>query len=110
MFAFFFTAKEFGIEGETFNGLSLQKGDAVRVCCSSLPTGFGWSLYFAQCINEQRMSESKTLADSLLIDADSRVIVFDQRHNNSLYHFVCVDNLGVLALREKQVEITMTDL
>ena len=110
MFANFFTAKELGIEGETFKGLSLQKGDTVLVCCASLPMGFGWGLYFAQRINKQRMSESKTLADSLLINADSRVIVFDQRNKNSLHHFVYVDNLGVLALREKQVEIAMAYL
>ena len=72
--------------------------------------GFGRSLYFAQRMNEQRMSESKALSDSVLISADYRVIVFDQRYNNSLYHFVYVDNLGVLALREKQVEIAMIDL
>ena len=106
MFSFFVTAKELGIAGETFNGLSSQKGDTVRACCASLPMGFGWSLYFAQRINEHIMSESKTLADSLLINADSRVIVFD----HSLYHFVNVDDLCVLALREKQVEIAMTDL
>ena len=56
------------------------------------------------------MSTSKTLADSVLINADSRVIVFGLRSKNSLYHFVYVDHLGVLALREKQVEIAMTDL
>ena len=56
------------------------------------------------------MSDSEALADSVLINADSRVIVFDQRSVCSLYHFVYVDNLGVLALRETQVEIAMTDL
>ena len=91
-------------------GFPCKKGDTVCVGCASLPMGFGWSLYFAQRINEQRMSESKTLADSLLIDADSRVIVFDQRNNNCLHHFVYVDNPGILALREKQVDIAMTDL
>ena len=75
----FFTAKELGTEGMTRDGLSLQKGNAVRACCASLPTAFGWSFYFAQRINEQRMSESKALADSVLINADSRVIVFDER-------------------------------
>ena len=55
------------------------------------------------------MSEFKALADSVLINADSRVIVFNQRDKSSLYHFVYVDNLGVLALRETQVEIAMTD-
>ena len=91
-------------------GFFLQMGDTVRVCCASLSMGFGWSLSFAQRINEHRMSKSKALADSVLINADSRVIVFDQRDNNSLYHFVYVDNLGVLALREKLVELAMTDL
>ena len=83
-FGFFVTAKELGIEGETSNGLSLQKDETVRVCCASMPMGFGWSLYFAQRINEQRMSESNTFADSLLINADSRVIVFEQRNPNSI--------------------------
>ena len=72
--------------------------------------GFGWSLYFAQRANEQRMSESKDLADSVLINADSRVTVFDQRNKNSLYHLVYVDNLGVFALRETQGEIAVTEL
>ena len=88
----FFTAQELNLVGQTMHGRVLEKGDRVRVCCASLPMGFGWSLYFAQKINERKMSESSHLSKSALVNADCHNVVFN-RKSNSLYHFVYVDNL-----------------
>ena len=71
--------------------------------------GFGWILYFAQRINETRMAESEKLSKSSLVN-DSRTHVFFDANNPSLHHFVYVDNLGVLALREAQALAVMGDL
>ena len=104
-----FSAKELDIVGQTVSGVTLSASSQVRVCCQSLPMGFGWSLYFAQRINETRMQQSKLLDHSQLVNDNNRTIVFNRRET-SLFHFVYVDNLGVLALRQEQVENVMEDL
>ena len=63
--------------------------------------GVGWSLYFAQRIDETVMSESDKLAHSTLISDYHKSVFFDPR-SPELHHFVYVDNFGVLAMDESQ--------
>ena len=67
------SAKELGLVGQTQSGVVLQADSRVYVCCRSLPIGFGWSLYSAQRINEERMQQSELLKESKLVNDDNRV-------------------------------------
>ena len=96
-----FTAKELGLVGQRCGERTLDPDSRVRLRCAALPMGFGWSLYFAQRINEAVMGESKQLSHSTLIN-DSSGTVFLDVSSRTLYHFVYVDNLGVLTLTEAE--------
>ena len=61
------------------------------MCCASLPKGLGWSLYFAQRINEKRMSEAEGLTHSTLVNDMAKVVEIDPLVP-TLYPFVYVDN------------------
>jgi hypothetical protein len=55
------------------------------------------------------MGESEKLAHSTLINDSSRTVYLDVQSHN-LHHFVYVDNLGVLAMTEKEAMSIMCDL
>ena len=55
------------------------------------------------------MSASDKLAHSTLINDDHKHVFFDPR-SPELHHFVYVDNLGVLAMKESQALAVMSDL
>ena len=104
-----FNARELGVVGHVYDGRVLTPDSLVRVRCAALPMGFGWSLYFAQRINETVMSESDKLAHSALINDDHQSVFFDPR-SPELHYFVYVDNLGVLAMEESQALAVMGDI
>ena len=54
--------------------------------------GFCWSLYFAQRINEKRMSEAESLNKSTLVNDIAKIVEIDPLVSK-LIHFVYVDNL-----------------
>ena len=97
-----FSTRELGLVGTMYKGSVLTAASRVRLCCASLPMGFGWSMYFAQKINEARMQETTALAKSTLINDSSGAVVFEQGSPN-IFHFVYVDNLNVIAVDEQQV-------
>ena len=72
----------------------------IQICCASLPIGFGWSLCFAQRINDTRMSDAEGLAHSTLVNDIAKVVEIYPLVA-TLYHFVYVDNLGVVALEQE---------
>ena len=77
-----FSTRELGLVGTIYKGSVLTAASRVRLCCASLPMGFGWSLYFAQKINQERMQESTALAQSTLINDSSGTVIFEQSSPN----------------------------
>ena len=69
-----FSARELGVVGQVYDGRVLSPDSLVRVRCADLPMGFGWSLYFAQRINDIVMSESDKLAHSTVINDDHKSV------------------------------------
>ena len=104
-----FSAQEVGVVGQVYDGRVLSTNSLVRVRCAAFPMGFGWSLYFAQRINETVMSESDKLAHSTLINDYHKSVFVDPR-SPELHHFVYMDNLGVFAMDESQALAVMGDL
>ena len=69
--------------------------DPVWPCAAALPMGWTWSLYFAEAANVYRMSLLPELAASRLLCDRGPPAVLDGRHR--CFHYVYVDNLGVLS-------------
>ena len=104
-----FSARELGIVGTIFRGAPLVAESQIHICWALLPMGFGWSLYFAQRINEKQMSEAESFSKSTLVNDIAKIVQIDP-HVSNLFHFVHVDNLGAIALEEAKVIVVMTEL
>ena len=109
MFPGVVSAREWGIVDTIVRGAALVAESQIYICCASLPMGFGWSLHFAQRINEKWMSEAERLSKSTLVNDIAKIDEIDPLVSN-LFHIVHVDNLGVIALEEAQVIVVMTEL
>ena len=72
-----FPARELGIVGTFVCGAPLVAESQIHICCVSLPMGFGWRLYFAQRINEKRMSEAESLSKSTLVNDIAKIVEID---------------------------------
>eukprot|EP00974_Lingulodinium_polyedra_P114563 11091660-Lingulodinium_polyedra.AAC.1 len=58
--------------------------------------GFTWSLYFAQRINESQASLAPSLQCSELMRDRGPPVVFEAGQQGAKWHYVYVDNLGVM--------------
>ena len=84
-----FSARGLGIVGTFVRGAPLVAESQIHICCASLPMGFGWSLYFAQRIDEKRFFEAESLNKSTLVNDTAKVVEINPFVSKS-YLFVCV--------------------
>ena len=80
------------------DGVHVDTDALLFPIAESLPMGWAWSLYFAQCINEHQLSHSMRLVRPLVMSDRGPPLVFrpasGERTTGS---YVYVDNLGVLS-------------
>ena len=90
-------AKHLGMVGLTLDGQVLEPETEVFPMPGSLAMGFSWSLFFAQRISERLMSQVPSLQHSKLAVDRGEPICFSAQVQDEAYHYVYVDNLGVLS-------------
>ena len=95
-------------DGGTVAGVNLSPDDLVFSFPRPLCMGGYWSLYFAQSANETLMASVKQLSASRLFNSDPLVIQAAvngaQVGHFGNYHYVYVDNLGVMSADRRHVE------
>ncbi|CAE7224534.1 unnamed protein product [Symbiodinium sp. CCMP2592] len=72
--------------------------------------GFSWSLFFAQRISERLMSQVPSLLHSKLAVDKGDPMYFSDQVPNAAYHYVYVDNLGVLSRSRELVATGLAEL
>ena len=74
-----------------------------------LPMGVGWSLYFAQRIGENLMSQVPKLSSASMLNDSNASGVFSVHDHDRLSFYVYVDNLGVLGADGTRVADTLKE-
>jgi len=91
------TAKEFGLTGQVIDGQTLTAESAVWPCAAALPMGWTWSLFFAESANTWRLGRVPRLFGSQLAYDRGPPIVLGGDDSSRNWHYVHVDNLGILS-------------
>ncbi|CAK0819305.1 unnamed protein product, partial [Prorocentrum cordatum] len=92
-------------------GTKVQTSTAIYPCWQVLPTGFSWSLYFAQRANEEVSRRSSALLRGPGLSDHGPPLVFAPgRASQEVRHYVHVDNLGVFSLFSELVSGVMNQL
>ncbi|CAK0807877.1 unnamed protein product, partial [Prorocentrum cordatum] len=92
-------------------GTKVQTSTAIYPCWQVLPTGFSWSLYFAQRANEEVSRRSSALLRGPGLSDHGPPLVFAPgRASQEVRHYVYVDNLGVFSLFSELVSGVMNQL
>ncbi|CAE8626378.1 unnamed protein product, partial [Polarella glacialis] len=98
-----------GLGGMIEDGRLRSECDMIYQCAGSSVTGFTWSLFFAQRINEYQVSLTKVLCNATLISDRGACLVFSSERPEPVGYFVYVDNLGVLCQRQDKTQATMDE-
>ncbi|CAK0810365.1 unnamed protein product, partial [Prorocentrum cordatum] len=99
-------AKEFGIVGQVVEGVSVRADDYLWPCALALPMGWTWSLYFAQVANLGLVERVPALTSSCVATDRGPPIVLTP---TSSWHYVYVDNVGLLSLDASYVKGALAD-
>ena len=80
------------------DGQYLAPETEVFPLAESLPMGWAWSLYFAQCVNEYQLSISMRVAKPLVMSDRGPPLVFRPASDaRTVGSYVYVDNIGILS-------------
>ena len=101
-----------GLTGLELEGKTLVFNDVVWPCAGSLCQGFSWSLFFAQRANEFLSGNVSPLQDCRLANDRGGPIILKvgKDVHSSPYHYVYVDNLGVIDTDRDRVSLAMSGL
>ena len=94
-----------GLQGTSLGGITLACDDLIYPMPAPLCMGCSWSLFFAQKANQHIMGLVPALQCSRSFSDRSEPVVFNSEAlDGSSYHFVYVDNLGILSESRQHVE------
>ncbi|CAK0852231.1 unnamed protein product [Prorocentrum cordatum] len=99
-------AKEFGIVGQLVEGVPARADDYLWPCALALPMGWTWSLYFAQVANLGLVERVPAAASSCAATDRGPPIVLSP---TSSWHYVYVDNVGLMSLDASYVKGALAD-
>ena len=99
-----------GLIGTMVDGKKVERGDMLYPMPSSLCMGFSWSLYFAQKANENLMSRVPVLKNSQIMSDRGFPVVFEPEKENTVRHYVYVDNLGIVSSNRELVREGLDEL
>eukprot|EP00434_Breviolum_minutum_P037676 symbB.v1.2.033418.t1/scaffold4147.1/size43859/1 len=99
-----------GLIGTMVDGKKVDRGDMLYPMPSSLCMGFSWSLYFAQKANENLMSRVPVLKNSQIMSDRGFPVVFEPEKENTVRHYVYVDNLGIVSSNRELVREGLDEL
>ena len=85
------------------SGTLVESSDSVWPCLAVAPMGWTWSLYFAQSINCDHVSDAVRPFSAQAVNAELPAVHLDGV-DRRLAFFVYVDNVGILGTNPKEVE------
>ncbi|CAE7674483.1 pksN [Symbiodinium sp. CCMP2592] len=101
-----------GLQGTSLGGITLARDDLIYPMPAPLCMGCSWSLFFAQKANQHIMSSVPALKGSRSFSDRSEPVVFNSKDEQagSSYHFVYVDNLGILSETRQHVDTAIVQV
>jgi len=106
------TGKEANKTGSKIDGQPVLHNEMLYPCARPLPMGFTWSLYLAQRAGERQGTLCPRLASSTLFNDRQRPLLIRLRPDtyDQLWHFVYVDNFGVIGRSHEGVRQALEGL
>ena len=98
--------KEFGVTGQLVDGVVVRPDDFIWPCALALPMGWTWSLYFAQVANLGLVESVPAVMSSHVATDRGPPIVLAP---GTAWHYVYVDNVGLLSLDPNYVRGALAD-
>ena len=80
--------------------------------CCSLPTGFSWSLHFAQSANRARLNRQPYLRHGVeMADRGPPLALCKKKRSKCTdkSHYLCVDNIGIVSDQFSQVHAVLDE-
>ena len=91
-------ARDVSMCGREVSGQMVEDDQWIHRCAGALPIRSGWSLYFAQSVNERALHEVEGIQDVSVMNDRAQPCVLDISNPGRVFGYIHVDNLRLLSL------------